>query len=317
MISFRYHIVSIVSVFLALAIGVALGGGPLQGEVDDTLVKQVEADRAAKTDLRGDIAALRSGNDFTDAFAANVAPGLIGDTLTGRPVTLVVLPGAQESVITSITALIGEARGTVGGTVRVGEDLLSVSNKQLVDELGSQLLDGTPDVTVADDASGYARMGALLARAVATDEDGGAAVDDAGTSILSGLSTANLLSAEGEMDRRGSLVLFITGPASGSSDERKGANSIVASLVKAIDVETDGVVVAGPTSSARADGLIDAVRTDVIAARDVSTVDALDRIAGHVVVVMALAQQAAGKSGHYGAVDAADGALPGAVAAAD
>ena len=28
MISFRYHIVSIVSVFLALAIGVALGGGP-------------------------------------------------------------------------------------------------------------------------------------------------------------------------------------------------------------------------------------------------------------------------------------------------
>ena len=31
MINFRYHIVSIVSVFLALAIGVALGGGPLKG----------------------------------------------------------------------------------------------------------------------------------------------------------------------------------------------------------------------------------------------------------------------------------------------
>lgn len=317
MISFRYHIVSIVSVFLALAIGVALGGGPLQGEVDDTLVKQVEADRAAKTALRGDVSALRSGNEFTDAFAANVAPGLIGDTLAGRPVTLVVLPGAAESVITSVTTLIAEAGGTVGGTVRAGEDLVDVGNKQLVDELGSQLLDGTPDVTVADDASGYARMGALLARAIATDEDGGAAVDDAGNSILSGLSTANLLSADGEMDRRGSLVLFITGPGTGSNDEKQGANSIVTSLVKAIDAETDGVVVAGPTASARTGGLIDAVRADVVAARDVSTVDALDRIAGQVVAVMALAEQAQGESGHYGAIDAADGALPGAVAAAD
>ena len=40
MISFRYHIVSIVSVFLALAVGIALGGGPLKGEVDNTLVDQ-------------------------------------------------------------------------------------------------------------------------------------------------------------------------------------------------------------------------------------------------------------------------------------
>ena len=48
MISFRYHIVSIVSVFLALAVGIALGGGPLKGEVDDTLVDQArkDADRA-------------------------------------------------------------------------------------------------------------------------------------------------------------------------------------------------------------------------------------------------------------------------------
>ena len=51
MINFRYHIVSIVSVFLALAIGVALGGGPLKGEVDNTLVQQVKSDRATKTSL--------------------------------------------------------------------------------------------------------------------------------------------------------------------------------------------------------------------------------------------------------------------------
>jgi hypothetical protein len=294
-ISFRYHIVSIVSVFLALAIGVALGGGPLKGEVDNTLVEQVEADRKAKAAFQADIAALNSSNDFTDEFAANVAPGLLTKRLAGRPVTLVVLPGADEKVVASVTELVGVAGGTVGGTVRAGDELVDAGNKQLVDELGSQLLDGTPDVTVADDASGYERMGALIARAVATDEDGGAAVDDAANSILSGLSTANLMSAEGDFATRGSLVLFVAGPGTGSEEARQGANTIVTSLASAIDADTDGVVVAGPVSAARGNGLISAVRGDVAAARDISTVDVVGREAGQVVTVMALAEQAQGR----------------------
>ena len=52
MISFRYHIVTLVSVFLALAVGVALGGGPLKGEVDNTLVEQVKNDREIKAELQ-------------------------------------------------------------------------------------------------------------------------------------------------------------------------------------------------------------------------------------------------------------------------
>ncbi len=317
MISFRYHIVSIVSVFLALAVGVALGGGPLKGEVDNTLVEQVEADRKTKADLQAEIVALRSSNGFTDAFAANVAPGLLSKSLTGRPVTLVVLPGADEEVVTSVTALVGLAGGTVGGTLRAGDGLVDAGNKQLVDELGSQLLDGTPDVSVADDASGYERMGALIARAVATDVDAGAPVDDAANSILSGLSTANLMSAEGDFESRGSLVLFIAGEGTGSAEERQGANTIVTSLATAIDVDTDGVVVAGPVDAARGNGLISAVRGDVVAARDISTVDAISRQAGQVVSVMALAEQSQGGAGHYGAVDAANGAMPGAAVPSD
>jgi hypothetical protein len=316
-ISFRYHIVSIVSVFLALAIGVALGGGPLKGEVDNTLVEQVEADRRTNADLQGQIAAMGSSDDFVDAFAANVAPGLLSDGLAGRPVTLVVLPGADEEVVASVTELVGVAGGTVGGTVRAGDGLLDAGNKQLVDELGSQLLDGTPDVSVADDASGYERMGALIARAVATDEDDGAAVDDAANSILSGLTTADLMSAEGDFETRGSLVLFVAGAGAGSAEQRQGANTIVTSLAGAIDADTDGVVVAGPVAAARSNGLISAVRGDVAAARDVSTVDVLARQAGQVVAVMALAEQADGEAGHYGAVDAADGPMPGASVPSD
>jgi hypothetical protein len=308
-ISFRYHIVSILSVFLALAVGVALGGGPLKGEVDNSLVEQVEADRQAKADLRGDIAALRSTNDFSDEFARSVAPALVSGGLRGRPVTVVVLPGAGQDRVASLTELIEQAGGSVGGTVRIGEGMVDATKKQLVDELGSQLLDGTTDVTVADDAGVYERLGALLARAVATDEDRGAPVDDAASSILAGLSTADLMSPAGDLTRRGSLVLVLSGTETGAVDQQ-GASSIVTSLVRSMDEATDGVVVAGPTASARDGGVIDAVRRDVVAAKEVSTVDVIGRAAGQVVSVMALAEQTEGDAGHYGAIDAADGAMP-------
>ena len=310
MISFRYHIVSIVSVFLALAVGVALGGGPLKGEVDNTLVKQVEADRKAKSDMRAQISGLQSANGFTDDFATKVAPQLVGGSLTGRPVTLLVMPDAEQSTVTSLTKIVQTAGGTVGGTIRAGDDLVDVGKKQLVDELSSQLLDGVNDVNVPANAGPYERLGAILARAVATSEDGGAAVDDSANSILAGLSTADLLSPAGDFNKRGSLVLVVTGPGPDDGQAREGASAVVTSLVDALDQGSDGVVVAGPIAAARNAGVIEAVRRDVATAEDVSTVDTLDRVAGQVVAVMALAEQSRGASGHYGSVDAADGVMP-------
>ena len=317
MISFRYHIVSIVSVFLALAVGVALGGGPLKGEVDNTLVSQVQTDRQTKLALQSQITALRSSNTFTDDFAKTVAPGLIGGTLRGRVVTLVVLPTATQSDVSGLTDLVGVAGGTVSGTVRIGDQLVDAGDKQLVDELGNQLESRAPDVDIAPDASPYERIGALIARAIGTDVDQGAPVDGPATSILAGLSTTSLMSAEGKLKRRGSLLLFVTGPGQGTAQQRQGASTIVSTLVDAVDQNTDGVVLAGPVASARAGGQVKAVRDDVKVSRDVSTVDALGRSAGQVVAVMALAGQAAGRTGQYGAVDAPDGAMPGAQSATE
>ncbi|NUR10090.1 MAG: copper transporter [Nocardioidaceae bacterium] len=311
MISFRYHIVSIVSVFLALAIGVALGGGPLKGEVDNTLVDQVKRDRAVKANLQAQITGLNSGNTFTDQFAKDVAPTLLADQLRGRSVTVVVLPNAAQSDVDGVSELVGTAGGTVGSTLRVGEQLVDASGKELVDELGSQLEGQAKDVAVPADASPYERMGALIGRAFGTKTDAGSAPDGTTSAIQGGLSAAKLLSVDGKVDSRGSLFLFVGGPGD-TAGQDQGSGTIVTTLADAIDQATDGVVVAGPVSSARGEGIVKAVRDDVSAAGDVSTVDSLGRTAGQVVAVMALAGQAAGQSGQYGAVDAADGAMPGA-----
>ncbi len=315
--TFRYHIVSIVSLFLALAVGIVLGGGPLKGSVDSTLVSQARSDKQARSDLRAQVAGLRSNDTFTDQFATTAAPGLVGDRLNGQVVTLVVLPSASPADVAGVKTLVGVAGGTVGGTVRVGKQLVDVGNKQLVDELGNQLEGRASGLSIPPDATPYERIGALIARAVGTDKRGGDRVDGTATSILAGLSTASLMSARGKLDRRGDLVLFVTGDGEGSTSRQQGASSIVTTLVRSVDGDTKGVVLAGTPASARDTGEVKAVRDDVGTAREVSTVDALGSGAGRVVSVMALAGQAAGQSGQYGTVHAADGAMPGARASAD
>jgi Copper transport outer membrane protein, MctB len=310
-ITFRYHIVSIVSVFLALAVGIVLGSGPLQGREDDTLVNQVDSDRQTKSDLQGEIAGLRAGNTVTDEFAAIVAPKLVGNTLRRRSVVVVVLPTASASDVSALRKLVAVAGGSVGGTVRVAPALVDVSDKQLVDELGTRLAARAPGVRVPASAGPYERMGALVGRAVGAARRGGAPMDTGATSILAGLKAAGLMSTDGALTRRGDLVLFVTGPGQGGSAAQRGASTIVTSLVEAVDGATAGAVLAGPVAAAGAQGQLAAVRADSRTARDVSTVDSLGRTAGQVVTVMALVGQAAGRTGHYGA-DAPDGAMPGA-----
>jgi len=54
-IDFRYHLVSIVSIFLALAVGIVLGAGPLQGSIGTQLTDQVGTLRQEKDTLRGQL----------------------------------------------------------------------------------------------------------------------------------------------------------------------------------------------------------------------------------------------------------------------
>ena len=59
MIDFRYHLVSIVSIFMALAVGIVLGAGPLKGQIGDTLSAEVTALRDDRAALRTELEAAR------------------------------------------------------------------------------------------------------------------------------------------------------------------------------------------------------------------------------------------------------------------
>ncbi len=306
MITFRYHVISIVAVFLALAVGVLLGSGPLHAE-DNTVEEPKKDRRLAVAQARA--ASLEESLGFSDAYARGTAERVVADRLTDRAVTLVTLPGADQAVTTEVADAVALSGGTVTARVAVAEKLLDVAHRQLVAELATQMQPAA-EVTVPVDGTGYERMAALLAHAVTAKEAEGAAVDAGGTTVLAGLDTAGLAATDGEVDRRGSLVVVVSGDPYGPDDERRGAGEILAALLTGLDAGSDGLVLTGPASAAADDGLVGAVRTDPAAAKVVSTVDVADRPAGAAVAVLAMAGEATGTSGHFGSRTSPDGAVP-------
>jgi hypothetical protein len=308
-ISFRSHVASLVAVFLALAVGIVLGGGPLQR--DGGGGKGGSGEAVALAESEAEVARLRQGADFDDEYARATRSRLVPQgMLRGRAITLVTLPTADEDQVTEIASFASSLGASVAARVSIEDALSDVANRQLVEELGSRLRAGAGDtVDVPSTADGYERLGRLLGYAIATDEPGGAGVDDVGAEILASLTTAQLVTTQGAVKRRGSLVVVVAGGPAGTPDQRRGAGDIVSSLAAALDASAQGAVVVGPISSGERDGVVGAVRRSR-AAGEVSTVDVIDRQAGVVLSMLALAGEEAGTTRHLGTARAEDGAFP-------
>jgi hypothetical protein len=305
-ISFRYHVASLVAVLLALAVGIVLGNGPLE---DPSTTPALTAEQADDADTaRQQAARLEAALSFDDEFAAAAAPSAVAGALRGHAVTLVTLPGAPTDDVESLGRLVVKAGGSVASVVKVRAGLLDAANRQLVDELGTQLAAAAPRAEATSEDA-YARIAALLGYAVGSHGAGGSAVPRQAGGILAGLTTADLLAAPDQVTRRGDLVLLVAGGPDGDDEARRGAGAVAAALSTGLDRHTRGVVVAGPAAAASDRGVVAEVRADE-RAQDVSTVDSVDRAAGRAAAVLALAEQAGGRAGSYGAVGDTDGAIP-------
>ncbi len=206
MISFRSHVVSLVAVFLALAIGVVLGAGPLQR--DEAAVGSGDSDAEALAAADQRIEELERGTRFYDSFARVTADTLVDKSLKGRAVTVVTLPGAEADAVTRATALVQRSGGTLAARVELSPKLLDVANRKLVEELTTQLLSSEEAPLPGEEtSSGYGRVGQLLSFALLTTKDRGARATPAAQPVLASLSTADLATVTGELQRRGSLAL--------------------------------------------------------------------------------------------------------------
>lgn len=284
MISFRHHIVSLVAVFLALAVGVVLGGGPLSdlGRDDrpaSATTKERKSDRTAS---------------YGDRFAAAGAEALYANGLKDRDVSVVVLPGADPDVISALGAQVETAGGAVAGTYEVQDALTDPSEKSLVDTLGSQLAQQLGEGAVSQDAPTYQRIGQLVGLAVSGDVPSSDAA-----AVRETLAGAELLaSPEGAV--RAPAVLVVLG---GDTDP-----AILSGVVAGLADRATGVVVAGDTASATGEGDLAALRSDSDADR-AATVDGADTPLGQVTATLALIRSFSVQGGSFGA-SGSDGAVP-------
>lgn len=304
MIDFRYHLVSLISVFLALAVGIVLGAGPLKEAIGTTLTDQVDSLRQEKDTLRADLDTSNAALGHRDEFITTVAPSLINGQLVGRSVTIVTLPGVDGDAVDPLTDAITTAGGTVAGRVSIGRGWVdpqqAAARAQVADELAGEV--------PADTAGTDTRLADLLAGALVSTAAGSVGRStEAQTAVLEALQSADLIGIEGNLagPAGAALVLAPAVAPSGSGQPVQpttdpGALNAYVALALALDTAGGGAVVTGPASSATDGGVVAAVRNDGAAQDRVSTVDTGSQPAGVVTAVLAVREQLAGDSGAYG-----------------
>lgn len=288
MISFRYHLVSIAAVLLALAAGVALGAGPLD---DNTVLSGGEGSGSS-----ADPAIAR----FESGYAARTSGALLKDALKGRSVVVMTLPGARAEETKDIRADIEKAGADVTGEVQLTSKLVDPANRQFAEGVAQQSASDVKGVTDAGES--YGRIGAALARSVLGDQ--GKKLDTTATTISSAFGEGKLVSYSAKPEQFATLAVVVSGPGRAGD-----SGSVAAQLSKAVDGAGGGAVLAGPSTSSQDGGVLATLR-DSDAASQVSTVDVTDTAAGRVVVALALAREAKGQSGSWGTSRSADGAVP-------
>ncbi len=289
MISFRTHVVTLVALMLALAAGVALGGGPLSEVGRGTLSSAPTTVGEAET---------ADAADFGDAFARSGAETLYAGRLDTHPIALVTLPGAQEAITSGIAADIEQAGGSVTASYAVQPALVDPSEKSLVDTLGSQLMTQLGEDVVDEGASTYERIGQLLGTAIASTEQTGGPVQDGTTAIRQSLAGAELVAGPEGEPRRAALVLVVLGD---DVDD-----DVLAGLLAGLAARSVGVVAVGDTATAAGD--LAGLRTSPLADA-VTTVDGADGDLGRVTSVLALIRSLKDSGGAFGA-SGSDGAVP-------
>ena len=328
MIDFRYHLVSLMSVFLALAVGIALGAGPLKEAIGDTLTGQVDQLRAEKEELRAELSGRATELAAQEAAFSAVAPSLLEGVLGGRRVAIIQVSEVTDEVHDQVVARLGDAGATVTATVQVTDDWNDPGKLTFRETLGSTLVEYLDPVPPQDAGTGTDLAEALvqsLTSASPTDPD---LVAETSGVILQLLTDGGLVTIDGAVAAPADAVVVLAGatveaeapgagapsasgtPADDTAERELREATIGAALQICLAAQarsTGAVVVGGELTE---DSLIARVRGDDEAVDQLSTVESVHTLTGQVSVPLALSARIAGTVGQYGPSDGAEAVMP-------
>jgi hypothetical protein len=307
-IDFRYHLVSIIAVFLALAIGIVVGSTALQPTVEHGLqvtetLLQKRIDQVTRNNT-----ALTEGRAADQAFAQAAEGRLLGHLLTGQDVVLVTAPSPDGQVVTGLTTALHTSDATITGTVALQPAFFDDSNstEARLTQLSQQLASAA-GLTISaqhdgDAVAGQEAAAQVIAAAIAAKTAPAALSPAQSQAILSGFASAGYLQVSGPGGTATSLppagLAIVVAPASPpSSTDVSPANLSLLAVAEQLQTGSHGAVLAGSLGGSGPGSAID----EATGAGKVSTVDEADSATGQIMTVQALSSLLSGHPpGSYG-----------------
>lgn len=307
MINFRFHLVSLVAVFLALAVGVVMGYGVLGQPTVDTLQNRIDTVEANAEARRKENDDLRAALDLANEAADQSSPFSVTDRLADVPATVLAVRGVDEDAVNRTVALARRAGATVPGVIWL-EDRWALPThddvQALADALGLQT--AGKRATLRADAWDVL-LGRLADGPPSSGQDPLRSLVDAGFVTLGGVDSD--APAPDRIGGVGTRAVLVTG--TGATVPAR----VVVGPIAHVALDNGVALVAAEvfpddTEGASRGDSLDAVRSDDALTDRVSTVDDLERTEGSVAAVLALADLGRGVVGDYGIGDGAERQIP-------
>ncbi|GAC56001.1 putative channel protein [Gordonia hirsuta DSM 44140 = NBRC 16056] len=293
MISLRQHAISLIAVFLALALGLFLGAG----FIGDGLNRLTGADRDRLGTVTDERDALARQVNTDSGFIEGVTGRLVSGRLDRTSVLVVTAPTAAESDVEAVKGLLNDAGADFSGQLDLTTALVRDENST---KLASIVAQSVPDGQQlrADFTDSGSRLGDLLGATLLVRENAGPVAAAQRDTVLQTLRAGGFLNYADGAIKPADLVVVMTGGAMPSDAGAQG--QLIGRLAAAMAQRGRGGVLAGREGSAEGGAPIAVVRADPALGRSLSTVDDVGEQAGRLTVVLAAAAEKDGRSGAYG-----------------
>jgi hypothetical protein len=305
-ISFRYHLVSIIAVFLALALGIVVGTTALNGPITKDLRHQVDGLKSDRNSLSDQVKQLQSQVGNGQKFGATYGAQIVRGTLRETNVLIIGMPGTSSQMKDSLAAEVAAAGGKVGGRLQLTGDYIDPKQADALTRFatgGVQPVGLTyPNTDQAGVIGGALLAYVLLGKGQPTDL----------TQVIAGFAQMHMLKLEGGDNITSTTNVLVVASGSLPADDPRGQTELA--LVSQLQQQGAHEVVAGDTPSAKEGGMVAMVRGDSSDRSAVATVDNSDTALGQVSTILALAE--VGKPqpntvvGHYGTASGAKALFP-------
>jgi len=299
MINLRYHIVSLVAVFLALGLGIVMGTTVIDRVTVDALNNNLDNVQRSIGQIREENARLDKQVKQGQDFAETTRDQLLRGHLRNIPVMVVAIAGIDRRPVDELRQALVSAQATMEGTIWF------TSKMRLAGDGDVRALATALDLPV--DRPEVVRRQALAKVAAARDS---AATD---TSPLSALQSAGFLTYEGPTPATSTTASVV--PATLSALPLANTRYLVVSGAGA-EVGDDAVAIPLVQAYAQASGRVVAAESGLdseggravfvgllrggISSGRLSTVDNLESPMGQTAAVLALEDLGVPRYGHYG-----------------